>query len=104
MRMSGPLPHVYHLSRHAQFFYFYVNCIGKYICQAAHMCMPVRTYLDHIFPRKGLSTWSKTNLFFFNSRKIFPTKEMHSIILIILHVKNWPERSKRFNQVLVSKI
>ena len=40
----------------------------------------------------------------FNSRKIFPTKEMHSIALIILHVKNWPQRSKRFNQLLKSEI
>ena len=41
-----------------------------------------------------------------NSRKIFPTKEMHSIALKIhvLHVKNWPQRSKRFNQPLKSKI
>ena len=50
----------------------------------------VRTYLVRIFRRRGLSTWCKTNLFF-NSRKIFPTKEMHSIALIILYVKNWPK-------------
>ena len=31
-------------------------------------------------------------------------KEMHSITLIIVHVKNWPQRSKRFNQPLKSKI
>ena len=100
LRMSRPLQHVYRLSRHAQFVSFYVNCIGKYICQAAHMRMLVRTYLDRIFPR------CKTNLFFFKfySRNIFPTKEMHSIVLIILHVKNWPKRSKRFNQLLKSKI
>ena len=42
--------------------------------------------------------------FFLNSKKIFPTKEMHSIALIIVHVKNWPQRSKRFNQPLKSKI
>ena len=47
--------------------------------------------------------WSK-KIFFSNSRKIFPTKEMHSIALIIVHVKNWPQRSKRFNQPLKSKI
>ena len=105
LRMSRPLPHVYRLSRHAQFVSFCVNYIGKYICQAAHMRRLVRTYLVRIFPRKGLSTWCKTILFFFfNSRKIFPTKEMHSIALIILHVKNWPQRSKRFNQLLKSKI
>ena len=39
-----------------------------------------------------------------NSRKIFPTKEMHSITLIILHVKNWPQISKRINQLLKSEI
>ena len=108
LRMSRQLPHVYRLSRYVQFASFYVNYIGKDICQAAHMRMLVRTYLDRIFPRKGLSTWCKTNLFFFffffNSGKIFPVKEMHSIVLIILHVKNWPERSKRFNQLLKSKI
>ena len=64
LRMSRPLPHVYRLSRHAQFVSFFVNYIGKYICQAAHMRMIVRTYLDRIFPRKGLSTWCKTNFFF----------------------------------------
>ena len=58
------LPHVYRLSRHAQFVSFYVNYIGKYICQAAHMRSLVRTYLVRIFPRKGLSTWCKTNFFF----------------------------------------
>ena len=90
LRMSRPLPHVYRLSRHAQFVSSYVNYIGKYICQAAHVRRLVRTYLVRIFPRRGLSTWCKTNLFF-NSRKIFPTKEMHSIALIILYVKNWPK-------------
>ena len=39
-----------------------------------------------------------------NSRKIFQTKEMHSIALIIVHTKNWPQRSKLFNQLLRSKI
>ena len=101
--MSRPLPHVYRLSRHAHFVSFYHVC--KYICQAAHMRRLVRTYLVCTFPRKGLSAWCKTNLFFFfNSRKIFPTKEMHSIALIILHVKNWPQRLKPFNQLLKSKI
>ena len=103
LRMSRPLPHVYHLSRQAQFVSFYVNHIEKFICQAAHMHRLVRTYLVRIFPRKGLSTWCKTNLFFY-SRKIYLTKEMHSIALIILHVKNWPQRSKRFNQLLKSKV
>ena len=98
LRMSRRLPHVYRLSR------LYVNYICKYICQAAHMRMLVRTYLVRIFPRKGLSTWCKTNLLFLNSRKIFPTKEMYSIELIILHVKNWPQRSKRLNQLLKSEI
>ena len=28
----------------------------------------------------------------------------YSIALIILHVKNWPQRSKRFNQLLKSKV
>ena len=37
-------------------------------------------------------------------QKDIPTKEMHSIALIIVHVKNWPQRSKRFNQLLKSKI
>ena len=77
LRMSRPLPHVYRLSRHAQFVSFYVNHISKYICQAAHMRRLFRTYYVHIFPRKGLSTRCKTNLFFFYSRQIFPTKEMH---------------------------
>ena len=86
LRMSRPLPHVCRLSRHAQFVSSYVNYIGKYICQAAHVRRLVRTYLVRIFPRRGLSTWCKTNLFF-NSRKIFPTKEMHSIALIILMSK-----------------
>ena len=58
LRMSRPLPHVYRLSIHAQFVSFYVNCIGKCICQAAHMRMLVRIYLDRIFPR------CKTYLFF----------------------------------------
>ena len=40
---------------------------------------------------------------FSNSRKIFPTKEMLSIALIIAHVKSWPQRSKLFNQLLKSK-
>ena len=40
----------------------------------------------------------------FNSRKIVPTKEMPSIALIILRVKNWPQRSKPFDQLLKSKI
>ena len=43
----------------------------------AHMRRLVRTYLVRIFPRKGLSTWCKTNLFFFNSRKTFPTKALN---------------------------
>ena len=59
LRMSRSLPHVYRLSIHAQFVSFYVNCIGKYVCQAADMPMLVRIYLDHIFPR------CKTNLFLF---------------------------------------
>ena len=72
LRISRPLPHVYHLSRHAQLVSFYVNHIGKYICQAAHMHRLVRTYLVRIFPRKGLSTWCKTNLFFFLFQKDIP--------------------------------
>ena len=104
LRMSRQLLHVYHLYRHASFVSFYVNHTGKYICQAAHMLRLVRTYYVRIFPRKGLSTWCKTNLFFFSSRKIFQTKEMHSVALIRLHVKNWPQRSKRFNQLFKSKI
>ena len=31
-------------------------------------------------------------------------KEMHLIVLIIVHVKNWLQRSKRFYQLLKSKI
>ena len=104
LRMSRPLPHIYRLSRHAQFVSFYVNHIGKYICHAAHVRRLVRTYYVRIFPRKGLSTWCKNESFFFYSRKIFPPTEMHSIALIILHVKNWLQRSKHFNQLLKSKI
>ena len=44
------------------------------------------------------------NDFFLNSRKIFTTQEMHSIALIKGHVNNWPQRTKRFNQLLKSKI
>ena len=98
LRMPLPLPHVYRLSRHAQYVSYYMNSICKYICQAAHMRRLVRSYLVCTFPRKRLSTWCKTNRSFLNSRKIFPTKEMHSIALIILHVRNWPQRSKHFNQ------
>ena len=46
--------------------------------------------------------WSQ-KIFFSNSRKIFPTKEMHWIALMIVPVKNWPQRSKRFSQPLKSK-
>ena len=60
----------------------------------------VRTYLVRTFS----SLVQKEGFFFFffflNSRKIFPTDEMRSVALIILYVKNWPQRSKRFNQLL----
>ena len=63
----------------------------------------VITYLVGTFPRKGLSIRCKTNLFFFfNSRKIFPTKEMHSVALILLHVKKLASKVKAF--LLKSKI
>ena len=54
----------------------------------------------------GISVlWNISFLVFFsNFRMILPTKEMHTIALIILRVKNWPQRSKRFNQLLKSKI
>ena len=61
----------------------YIACLDLRLV-TAHMRRLVRTYLVRIFPRNGLATWCKTNHFF----KIFPTKEMHSIALIILHVKN----------------
>ena len=35
---------------------------------------------------------------------MFLTKEMHSVALIIFHDKNWSQRSKRFIQLLKSKI
>ena len=58
----------------------------------------VRTYLVRTFS----SLVQKEGFFFFflNSRKIFPRDEMRSVALIILYVKNWPQRSKRFNQLL----
>ena len=56
----------------------------------------VRTYLVRTFS----SLVQKEGFFFFNSRKIVPTDEMRSVALIILYVKNWPQRSKRFNQLL----
>ena len=59
----------------------------------------VRTYLVRTF----LSLVQKEGfvvLFFLNSEKIFPTDEMRSVALIILYVKNWPQRSKRFSQLL----
>ena len=87
LRMSRPLPHVYRLSRHAQFVSSYVNYIGKYICQAAHVRRLVRTYLVS----EKRFVYLVQNEPFFNSRKIIPTKEMHSIALIILYVKNWPK-------------
>ena len=68
LRMSRPLPHVYRLSRHARFVSSYVNYIGKCICQDAHVRRLVRTYLVRIFPRRGLSTWCKTNLFLIPER------------------------------------
>ena len=81
----------------------YIACLDLRLV-TAHMRRLVRTYLVCIFPRKGLSTWCKTNHFFFNSKKIFPTEEMHLIPLIILHVKNWSQRSKPFNELLKSEI
>ena len=57
----------------------------------------VRTYLVRTFS----SLVQKEGSFsFLNSRKIFPTDEMRSVALIILYVKNWPQKSKRFNQLL----
>ena len=47
--------------------------------------------------------WSKT-VFYSNSGKIIPTKEMRSIALIKVHVKNWLQRAKWFSQPLKSKI
>ena len=85
LRVSRPLPHVYRLSRHAQFVSSYVNYIGKYICQAAHVRRLVRTYLVRIFPRRGLSTWCKTNLFLIPERYSRQKKCTQS------HVKNWPK-------------
>ena len=103
LRMFRRLPHVHRLSRHSSLSVNHAYLVN--ISVKLHLCI-VRTNIVCTFPRKGLSTWCKTNLFFFffNSRKIFPTKEMHSVTLIILHVKNWPQRSKRFNQLLKSKI
>ena len=47
----------------------YMACLDLRLV-TAHMRRLVRTYLVRIFPRKGLSTWCKTNDFFFNSRNI----------------------------------
>ena len=85
LRMSRPLPHVYRLARHAEFVSSYVNSIGKHICQAAHVRRLVRTYLVRIFPRRGLSTWCKTNLFLIPERYSRQKKCTQS------HVKNWPK-------------
>ena len=73
-------------------------CIScKYICRAAQMGRLDRTYLvltfSNLVQKEGF-------FFFFNSRKIFPMDEMRSVALIILYVKNWPQRSKHFNQLL----
>ena len=85
--MSRPLPHLYRLSRHAQFVSSYVNYIGKYICQAAQASQDLLS--SHISEKRFV--YLVQNEPFFNSRKMFPTKEMHSIALIILYVKNWPK-------------
>ena len=56
----------------------------------------VKTYLVRTFS----SLVQKEVCVFLNSRKIFPTDEMCSVALIILYIKNWPQRSKRFNKLL----
>ena len=73
LRMSRPLPHVYRLYRPA---------IGN--CTYAKASQDLLS--SHITEERFVYLVQNES-FFFNSRKIFPTKEMHSIALIILHVK-----------------
>ena len=47
----------------------YIACLDLRLV-TAHMRRLVRTYLVHIFPRKGLSTWCKTNHFFYIKKDI----------------------------------
>ena len=81
---------------------------------AGHHAMPAALLFTHVLGQKEfffkfqyLVVGGKLNPSSFtlsDSRKIFQTKQIHSIVLIIVHVKNWPQRSKRFNQLLKSKI
>ena len=64
LRMSRPLPHVNHLCR-----------LGLV---TAHMRRLVRIYLVRIFPRKGLSTWCKTNHFFYFKKDIPDKRNAHN--------------------------
>ena len=73
LRMSRPLPHVNRLCRPA---------IGS--CAYAQASQDLLS--SHISEERFVYLVQNES-FFFNSRKIFPTKEMHTIALIILHVK-----------------
>ena len=91
LRMSRPLLHISLVQTCAvRLCELCISC--KYICRAAQMPRLVRTYLSRTF--SSLVQKEVFFLFFFNSRKIFPTDKMRSVALIILYVKNWPERSK----------
>ena len=63
----------------------------------------VRTYLVCIFPKKGLSTWCKTN-HFFKFKKDIPYERNALNRTDNTPCQNWPQRSKRFNQLLKSEI
>ena len=66
----------------------------------------VRIYLVRTILRNGLSASCKKNLFFFKFKKDIPNERNALIALRIhvLHVKNRPQRSKLFNQLLKLKI
>ena len=97
-------------SRYRVFLHFWRKENGQKCLQSqtdASRKRPVKPGLTH-HEKTDASLYAcfgaKRFFFLQNSLKILPMKEMHLIVLITVHVKNWPQRSKRFNQLLKSKI
>ena len=81
----------------------YIACLDLLLV-TAHMRRLVRTYLVRIFPRKGLSAWCKMNHFFFIFKKDIPDERNALNRTDNTPCQNWPQRSKRFNELLKSEI